>query len=170
MSEPTSEELLAWVERIASYMNEQDGVPLVAGRVLGWLMICDPPEQTAGQIASAIDASRASLTTSLRQLRSIGLIRKTTRPGDPSAYYGMADDAWFAVVRKQVASLSELGRIARDGMDLVGAGSERSARARNAYDVSVWMTGVFERALETDEERAREAGDGSARERNGGDR
>jgi hypothetical protein len=60
---PGREELLGWVERIAAYVAAQDGVPLIAGRILGWLMICDPPEQSAAERAEAIGASRASLTT-----------------------------------------------------------------------------------------------------------
>jgi hypothetical protein len=41
MTESGSEDVLEWVERIAMYCADQDGVPLIAGRVLGWLMICD---------------------------------------------------------------------------------------------------------------------------------
>lgn len=148
MDEPSSDRVLTWVERIAAYLNEQDGVPMIAGRVVGWLMICDPPEQTAGQLAIAIGASRASLTTSLRQLRTIGLVRRSTRPADPSAYYSVESDAWFTMVRKQLASLEELGRIARDGVELVGPDSDRAARARSAHDVSVWLAEAFGRTLD----------------------
>ena len=52
--------LIEWVEQVAMFCADEYGVPPIAGRILGWLMICDPPEQSAGEIAEAIGASRAS--------------------------------------------------------------------------------------------------------------
>jgi hypothetical protein len=57
-----------WVERVTTFCTEQWGLPPITGRILGWLMICDPAEQSAGQIDEAIGASRASLTANIRQL------------------------------------------------------------------------------------------------------
>ena len=44
-------------------------------------MICDAPEQAAGEIAHAIGASRASLTTNLRPLNHGGLRAPTDKAG-----------------------------------------------------------------------------------------
>ena len=60
-------------------------MPLIAGRILGWLTIAVPAEQSAGQIADAIGASRASLTTNLRLLSSVGFVTALTRPAPPNA-------------------------------------------------------------------------------------
>ena len=72
------EHLLSWVERVAMFYAEQYGLPPITGRILGWLMICDPPEQSAGEIAEAIGASRASLTTSMRLLTATELVHRRT--------------------------------------------------------------------------------------------
>ena len=61
-------DVLAWVERVATFFAEHYGLPPITGRIVGWLMICDPPEQSPAQIAEAIGASRASLTTNMRLL------------------------------------------------------------------------------------------------------
>ena len=50
-----------WVERVASFFHDRYGLPPITGRILGWLMICEPPEQSAADIAHGIGASRASL-------------------------------------------------------------------------------------------------------------
>lgn len=55
---PPRTPVLEWVERVSMYFA-RDGVPTIAGRMLGWLMVCDPSEQSA-QISDAIGASRAS--------------------------------------------------------------------------------------------------------------
>jgi DNA-binding transcriptional regulator GbsR (MarR family) len=100
-------------------------LPPITGRILGWLMICDPPEQSAGEIAEAIGASRASLTTNMRLLTATELVHRRTRPGERTTYYRVDDDAWEKIVRRKFASLASFREIARDGMDLVGTDSAR---------------------------------------------
>ncbi|MEI5525673.1 transcriptional regulator [Streptomyces brasiliscabiei] len=143
MAEPSGEGVLDWVERIAKYCADQDGVPLIAGRVLGWLMICDPPEQSAEEIAAGIGASRASLSTNLRLLSSVGFLRRFTKPGSRTVYYRVDDDAWEKVVQRQIASLASLGQIMRDGMTLAGPSTTRGARIGAAHEVFLWMEQVF---------------------------
>ncbi|WP_433519391.1 GbsR/MarR family transcriptional regulator [Nonomuraea sp. CA-143628] len=143
---------LEWVERVAMYLA-RDGVPPIAGRVLGWLMVCDPPEQSAGQISEAIGASRASLTSNLRLLCSMGFLTWRTRPGERTVYYRMADDAWEVVVRRQIASIASFLDITRDGLSLAGPGDERIRQAHATFE---WMAKVFDDApsLRVDEEEA----------------
>ncbi|MFB4278916.1 GbsR/MarR family transcriptional regulator [Nonomuraea sp. MTCD27] len=139
------EALLEWVERVAMYLA-RDGVPPIAGRVLGWLMVCDPPEQSAGQISEAIGASRASLTSNLRLLSSMGFLTWRTRPGERTVYYRMAEDAWTVVVRKQIAGVTSFLDITRDGLDLVGPDDDRAARIHQAHTAFEWMARVFDNA------------------------
>ncbi|GAB3971427.1 siderophore transport transcriptional regulator MmpR5 [Actinoallomurus acanthiterrae] len=139
------ERLLEWVERVAMYLA-RDGVPPIAGRVLGWLMVCDPPEQSAGQISAAIGASRASLTSNLRLLSGMGFLTWRTRPGERTVYYRMADDAWAVVARNQIAAITSFLDITRDGLELVGPGDERTARIRDAHATFEWMAKVFDNA------------------------
>lgn len=145
------ERLLEWAEQVAMHLA-RDGVPPIAGRILGWLMVCDPPEQSAGQISAAIGASRASLTMNLRLLTGMGFLTWRTRPGDRTMYYRMADDAWQAVVRQQVAGIASFLDITRRGLDLVGPDDERAARVRQAHATFAWMARVFEQAPPLDEE------------------
>jgi DNA-binding transcriptional regulator GbsR (MarR family) len=133
------EHLVSWVERVATFYAEQYGLPPITGRILGWLMICDPPEQSAGEIAEAIGASRASITTNMRLLTATELVHRHTRPGERMAYYRVDDDAWEKIVRRKFASLASFRDIARDGMDLVGADSARAARLRAAHEIYGWL-------------------------------
>jgi hypothetical protein len=136
-------EVLRWVERIAKYCADQDGLPLIAGRILGWLTVSVPAEQSAAQIAAAIGASRASLTTNLRLLGSVGFVTELTRPGERTTYYRVDDGAWARVVSRQVASLTALGAILRDGTALVAGSAEQSARIASAQAVFDWLEQVF---------------------------
>ena len=135
---PDRAQLLAWAERVATFFAEHYGLPPITGRILGWMMICDPPEQSAGEIAAAIGASRASLTTNMRFLTASGLVRRLTRPGGRTSYYRMDDDMWDAVVRRRIASMLSFSRITLDGMTLVGPDSPRAARLRAAHEFFDW--------------------------------
>jgi DNA-binding transcriptional regulator GbsR (MarR family) len=133
------QEVLKWVEQAAVFLADQYGVPLITGRVLGWLMICDPPQQSAGQIADAIGASRASLTTSLRLLAAAGFVRRDSQPGDRVTRYRVDDDAWETVLRRRVETLLTFRDIAAAGMDLVGPSAARARRMRAARDSFDWL-------------------------------
>jgi hypothetical protein len=146
------DEVLTWVEQAAAFIAKQYGVALTTGRVLGWLMICDPPQQSAGQIASVIGTSQASLTTSLRFLTAAGLVRQDTQPGAWAVRYVVDDDAWMTVLRRRLAGLVSFREIAQDGIQLVGPADPRSQRLRAARDIFDWLDAVVSDAIH--EERA----------------
>lgn len=133
-----------WVERVAAFCVDEWGLPPITGRVLGWLMICDPPEQSAADIADAIRASRASLTTNMRYLTAIDLVRKVRHPGDRTAYYRIEDDAWHTVIRRKIESLSAFGDIADEGAAIAG-GDARAERIRTAREALTWLRDLTEK-------------------------
>jgi DNA-binding transcriptional regulator GbsR (MarR family) len=133
----------AWVERVATAFAQNFGLPPITGRILGWLLICDPPEQSAGEIAGAIGASRASLTTSMRLLTVGELVRRSHRPGERTTYFRIDDDAWEKVIRQRIVAMASLREITSDAMKLVGPGSERAARVRGAHAFFGWLSEMF---------------------------
>ncbi|WP_017587715.1 GbsR/MarR family transcriptional regulator [Nocardiopsis ganjiahuensis] len=142
---------MEWVDRIASHLTAVDGLPPITGRVLGWLMVCEPVEQSAGQIAEAIGASRGSMTPNLRQLTGVGFVERINRPGSRTTYYRLVDNAWQAVVEQQVAALRSFRAITAEGIDLLDARSERSRRVRQADHVLQRLQDVLSDVVSTDE-------------------
>lgn len=143
---PTSAEraqVQNWVERVAAAFAQHFGLPPITGRILGWLLICDPPEQSAGEIADAIGASRASLTTSMRLLMVGDLVRRRTRPGDRTTYFRIDDDAWEKVIRQRIVAMASLRDITHDAMALIGPDSERAGRVRAAHAFFGWLSECF---------------------------
>jgi hypothetical protein len=140
---PGRAELLSWVERVAEFWSEQSGLPAITGRVVGWLMVSAPPEQCAAEIAKAIGASRASLTTSMQLLIAMGLVRSLRRPGQRTTYYRIDDDAWEKVLRRRIASMASFREITRDGLTLLGVTNPRATRIKSADEVYEWAESVF---------------------------
>jgi DNA-binding transcriptional regulator GbsR (MarR family) len=136
-------QLLGWVERVASFFAEHYGLPPITGRILGWLMICDPPEQSPAQIAQAIGASRASLTTNMRLLLVSGLVQRLTRSGGRTTYFRIEDDMWEKVIRRRITSMMSFREITMDAVGLLGAANPRAARIRAAHDYFQWMANLL---------------------------
>jgi predicted transcriptional regulator len=130
--------LLAWVERVATFFAERYGLPPITGRILGWLLVCDPSEQSAADIADSIGASRASLTTNLRILTASGLVHRLTRSGGRTAYYRVDDDAWEKVIRQRVESMMAFEKIAEQGLNLLGPATPRAGRIRSVRATFRW--------------------------------
>ena len=59
----------AFVEEMGQVLASYGMTPM-AGRMWGWLLICDPPEQTAADIADALHASRGAISGTARILRA----------------------------------------------------------------------------------------------------
>lgn len=86
------ENIAAWLERVASFFVEQHEVPPTAGRMLGWLMICDPPEQSLREICAAIGTDLPVSSIYMRQLVAMEWARRVTRTGEHGAGYYRFDD------------------------------------------------------------------------------
>lgn len=69
----------------------QMGMPPAFGRLLGWLLICDPPSQTSTQLAEALGLSKGSVSTGMRMLERSGLVHRVPMPGRGHAYEMQAD-------------------------------------------------------------------------------
>ena len=84
------------------------GMTPMAGRMWGWLLICDPPEQTAADIAEALQASRGAISGTARILATAGMIRRTTRRGDRREYFSVATRDPRRVPRERRSDLPAL--------------------------------------------------------------
>ncbi|MGW0806243.1 GbsR/MarR family transcriptional regulator [Nonomuraea sp. NPDC002799] len=146
---PGREHVLAWVDRVAAFVSTEWGLPPIAGRVLGWLMVCHPPAQTAAGIGAAIGASRASLTTNLQLLTSIRLIRRLRKPGERNVYYQIEDDAWSKVIRQKLTVFTAFDELAAEGLRLGWSDDAQTARLRSARAAIAALTDALGQAAAT---------------------
>jgi len=61
---------------------ENDGFPRATGRVLGWLTVCNPPHQTAREIAEAIGVSLGAVRHRKETTQSLLLLRGRSAGAD----------------------------------------------------------------------------------------
>jgi DNA-binding transcriptional regulator GbsR (MarR family) len=85
-----------YVEDFATVMTRMGLAPSHA-KVLGWLLICDPPSQSVSEIAAALGMSKGSVSTGARLLENAGVIGRVAVPGRRGTFYEMRPDAMVQV-------------------------------------------------------------------------
>lgn len=123
---------------------EQMGLPRMAGRVLGWLLISDPPHQTLHQLMETLAASKGSISTMTRLLIQVGLIERVSLPGHRRDYFRIKSRVWSQLLQQRMFQVTALRRLAEQGLDLLeGETSLVKQRLEEMHDVYAF----FEREL-----------------------
>ena len=68
-------------------LYEQMGSTRMAGRMSGYLLMCDPPVQSLTQIAEALGVSKAAVSGAARVLLQFGVVELVGEPGQRGDFY-----------------------------------------------------------------------------------
>jgi DNA-binding transcriptional regulator GbsR (MarR family) len=138
-----------FVEAVGSLLEDL-GSPRMAGRILGWLMVCEPELQTAAEIGEALRASKGSVSTMTRQLLQSGAIERVRRPGERAACFRCARRDPSELFRRKIALFDRLARTSRQGLELLAAAPpDRREPLCRLHEFHLFLqqeaTGVLER-------------------------
>ena len=120
--------LQSFSDRLGRFF-EENGLPYMAGRVFGQLLISDPPEQTFDELVDELGASRSSVSVASRILVTLELIERVGVPGERRDRYRLREDAWTVVLRQDMVTATRLKQLAADGLRLLQS-KPRAVRAR----------------------------------------
>ena len=138
-----------FVEEMGQFLASLGMTPM-AGRMWGWLLICDQPEQTATDIAAALHASRGSISGTARLLATSGLIRRSTKPGDRREYFSAPPEALDSLLGSAAGIYQHMRAIAARGLDSVADRSvESRARLQEFHDVMAFVEREVPRVIAT---------------------
>lgn len=104
MTKPIEETRVEFIEKIG-LIAQADGLPRIAGRVLG-LLVFDGAALAFGDIADELQVSRGSVSSATRILEERRLIRRTTRPGRRQDFFELADKPYVSMMEGVAARLS----------------------------------------------------------------
>lgn len=147
MAANLTHEQSAFIEEMGQFLGGYGMTPM-AGRMWAWLLLCDPPEQTAGEIAEALGASRGSISGTARILVSAGFIRRTTKRGDRREYFSSPPDALDSMLMSAGAIYQQLRRIAERGLVAAGDAPGPHARMQEFYDVISFIETELPRTID----------------------
>ena len=124
-----------FVEEMGQFLASLGMTPM-AGRMWGWLLICEPTEQTAAEIAEALHASRGAISGTARLLANAGLVRRSTRPGDRREYFSAPAEALDSMLMSAASLYRQMRRIAERGLAAIeDRPAESKARLEEFRDV-----------------------------------
>lgn len=73
---------LIFADRVGHFYGSRFGFPLMAGRLLGYLLVCDSPQQSIDQLSAALRASRSAITDAATLLASLRMVQRVRRAGE----------------------------------------------------------------------------------------
>jgi DNA-binding MarR family transcriptional regulator len=124
----TLEQELGFADQVGRHYARQYGMPPMMGRVAGWLMICDPPEQTAADLAKALHASRSSIGTAIAALESSHLVVRSRAAGERVDRVAINPN-YGEQGLESPAEFGAMAALARHGLEVIkDAPPERRAR------------------------------------------
>jgi len=115
---PRDEEI-TFADHVGRFYARRYAFPPMVGRVLGYLLVCEPPEQSIAELSEALLASRSAITGALEVLERLHAIRRSRAAGERMDRvrldFSSAEARGFDITEYQ-----ELGDLAREGLEVLG--------------------------------------------------
>jgi DNA-binding transcriptional regulator GbsR (MarR family) len=129
----------AFAEAMALFL-EGEGLPRMAGRIFSWLLICNPPLQSAPDLAAALQASKGSISTMTALLLRARLIERVALPGQRRDHFRVRARAMSELMLDATARITAFRRLTEQGLALLGeAPADVRERLEDVRDVSVFL-------------------------------
>lgn len=128
---------------------EDFGLPRMAGRIIGYLLICDPPHQTAGEIVEAVGGSKGSVSSMTQLLIQIGAVDRISLPGKRGTCYRVKAGAHTDLLHRRMDFLTNLRIIAGRGLALIDDDNiQQRRRLQQMQDLCAFIEKELSRLLE----------------------
>jgi DNA-binding transcriptional regulator GbsR (MarR family) len=111
--------LWQFVDANGEWMSKSYGLPRMTGRVLAWLLVCDPPEQTAAELAEALDASKGAISGATGMLVRARLVDRLHVRGERADRFRVRPGAWDDQVRDRSVDLARA--VVAQGLEALAA-------------------------------------------------
>jgi DNA-binding transcriptional regulator GbsR (MarR family) len=112
----------------------RSGGSVSMGRILGHLLVCDPPEQSLAQLGQALGISKGGTSQLTRHLEQMGLILRVPAPDNGrGTWYRVRSGAWAEILREQIALTRLFVELADQGLVLLR--DEPKARRERLLDL-----------------------------------
>jgi hypothetical protein len=121
---PTDAEL-TFADHVGRFYARRYAFPPMVGRLLGYLSVCDPQEQSIGELAEALLASRSAIAGAVKVLETTHSVRRTRVAGERMDRVRI-DLGSQRALGLDITEYEELSELAREGLQvLVDASPER---------------------------------------------
>lgn len=135
---PRDEEI-TFADHMGRHYARRYAFPPMVGRVLGYLLVCERPDQTIADLSEALLASRSAVTGALNVLERLDSVRRSRAAGERMdrvrVDFSSAQSRGF-----DVSEYQELGDLAREGLEVLkDAPPERRATLMEMEAFADWL-------------------------------
>ncbi len=123
---PTDAEI-TFADHAGRFYARRYGMAPMVGRLVGYLAVCEPREQSIGELAEALLASRSAIAGAVSALENLGLIRRSRAAGERMDRVRI-DLTGPRAMGFDTSEYQEQAALAREGLDLL-AGASPGRRA-----------------------------------------
>ena len=78
---PTDAEI-TFADHVGRFYARRYAFPPMVGRLLGYLSVCEPPDQTIAELSDALLASRSAITGAIKSLEATHSVRRSRAAGE----------------------------------------------------------------------------------------
>lgn len=114
---PTDGEM-TFADHAGRFYARRFGMPPVVGRLIGYLAVCDPREQSISELAEALLASRSAIANGVNYLENLGLIERSRAAGERMDKVRISMSSSHAK-GFDMAEYQEQAELAREGLRLL---------------------------------------------------
>ncbi|ABR55454.1 regulatory protein, MarR [Methanococcus vannielii SB] len=109
----------AFIEQFGNFFESNGSVPRIAGRILAYLLICDPPYQNSKQLVERLNISKSSVSNMITLLTRAKLVKQMNFPGQRERYYYIEEKCFETLLLTQFDTVSNLRIILKEGKALL---------------------------------------------------
>ena len=114
---PTDAEL-TFADHMGRFYARRYGFPPMIGRLIGYLSVCEPPDQSIGELADALLASRSAIAGAVKALEAYHQLRRSRAAGERMDRVRI-DLSSPQAMGMDISEYEELREMAREGLELL---------------------------------------------------
>jgi len=114
-----TDEKLTYIEEAGIYF-EMLGMTRMAGRVFAFLLVIDRDVASFDEIREALQASKGSISMTLKQLQAIRFVEPVSLPGDRKTYFRAGKIPIGPLLRERLRMMQNFSRLLERAHELKG--------------------------------------------------
>jgi DNA-binding MarR family transcriptional regulator len=115
---PTDAEL-TFADHMGRFYARRYGFPPMIGRLIGYLSVCDPPDQSIGELAEALLASRSAIAAAVKGLEGLHTVQRSRAAGERMDRVRI-DLSSPQAMGMDISEYEELRELAHEGLAVLG--------------------------------------------------
>ena len=133
-----------FIEIFGSFLDTHNMFPSIAGKIYGYLLVCDPPHQSTDELMGRLRITKSSVFSMLRLLLKLKLVEVMSVPGERSLYYKAKERGWENIFLENLQALSAGRILLEEGLLLL---EHRDAKLQKRIQELYELYAFFEKEM-----------------------